>query len=249
MSDSKFYLDHIHASASGYRATWHPGIKLNIGDIIKLDKHGVCNVFSNLKAEGITPTIRSSHATSNKEYNYGSGLEITKKLSGSIPKAGSVLAKGDAGFNIQFKSGKNLIFKISGYTEEMIDNLGILKSAILQKYKSGTWDKDLLVVTHLTTADSATIIISEQGNCAIDIKAAAQVNAGPFEITNASLGLQFVNTKNTSTNILAEKGITPLYKAMGIVSNWYGKKDLDTRDIDFGSEAEEKTEEYVFAEI
>ena len=247
MSDSQFYLDHIYASSSGYRATWEPGTKLKIGDIIKLDKYGVCNVFSSLEEQGITPNIRSSHSSSNKDFTSGKGLDITLKGSGDTPKAGSVLAEGDAGFTIQFKSGKNIVFKISGYTEEQIVNLDAIEAAVIEKYKKGNWNKDLLIITNLITADSATIIISEQGNSAVDIKAAAQVKAAELELTNASLGFQFVGNKNTSTNILAQNSITPLYKAMGLKVSLFGKKELDTRDLDFGAE-EENEEEYQLEE-
>ncbi|HWB24807.1 MAG TPA: hypothetical protein VG738_04975 [Chitinophagaceae bacterium] len=228
---AQFYLDHIYSTTLGFRATWDPGLPLKIGDVVKLDDNGVVNVFSSLDKMGITAEIRTDETATDLDYSSGSGIDITTKAEGAAPVAGSILSNADAGFTIQFKTDKSIVFKISGYKTDQIINLGDLEKSLLEKSQRGEWDKQLLIITHLITADTATIIISAQANTSLDLKAKADAGTAQLKITNASLGLTVARESGNTIKFIAQGGLTPLYKVMGLKSSLFGKKHLGVRDI------------------
>ncbi len=228
---SQFYLQHINATSSGFRATWDPGLPLKIGDIVKLDSFGAVNVYSSLDKVGIVPEVRTDESTTDLDYSSGSGIVITVKGAGTAPITGSVLTDADAGFNLQFTADKSIVFKIAGYKTHQIINLGEIEGFLLAKNKNGGWDKSWLIVTHLIVADSATIIIADKGNSSIDLHAKAAVGAGQLKITDSSLGLTVARETGSTVNFIAQNGLTPMYKVMGLRNPLFGKAHLDVREV------------------
>jgi hypothetical protein len=235
---SQFYLKHINATSSGFRATWDPGLPLKIGDIVKLDSFGAVNVYNSLEKVGIVPEVRTDESTTDLDYSSGSGITITVKGAGAAPVTGSVLTDADAGFNLQFTTEKSIVFKIAGYKTHQIINLGEIESFLLAKNKNGDWDKSWLIVTHLIVADTATIIIADKGNASIDLHAKAAVGAAQLKITDASLGLTVARETGSTVNFIAQNGLTPLYKVMGLKSPFFGKTHLDVRELSKSKENE-----------
>lgn len=208
---------------TGYRATWDPGKPLKIGYIGKLDNFGVFTVYSSLEKESITAEIHLDDTTADMDYTSHDSVNITAKLSGKAPVAGSVFTDLDAGFSFDFKSSKSVVFQSSGNKTNQIVNLAAITKSILQKYKDGNWDKDWLVVTELVTAESATIIISNSSDGKLELKANANVGTSNLKLTDVSLGLSVAREKGSTLKYIAENGLTPLYRVMGIKHPLIGK--------------------------
>jgi len=64
----------------------------------------------------------------------------------------------------------------------------------------------------LVRAESATILISGSTSSRIELKATANIGADKLDIADASLSLNIAFEKNIGTKIVAEKGLTPLFK-------------------------------------
>lgn len=246
---SKFYLQHMN-DKTGYRATWDPGRPLKIGQIGKLDQNNVFNVFSSLEKEGIPIEVMSDPSAIAMDYTSHENINITAKLSGSAPIAGSVLSDVDAGFNFEFKSDKSIVFQTSGHKTHQITNLAEIENHILEKFDNGNWDRDWLIITQLVEADTATIIISNSSNGSLDLKAKASVAAGDLKLTDASLGLTVAKEKGSTLKYIAQSGLTPLYRLMGIRHPLFGKAHLATRtDREEVQKEEFKIQEFDLGEI
>lgn len=236
---SQFYLEHVYAVSSGYRATWDPALPLQIGDLVKIDDFGVLNTRGSLSDKGIQAVTRTSVSPLDLKLSSQQGIQVNVKAAGTLPVATSTLANADAGFNIQFGKNNGVLFNISGYKTTMITNLDEIEAKVLEQYRNKTWDADLLIITNLIQADSATIIISDQGSASIDLKASANVNAATLKITDASLGLTCTSQTGSTLQFIALGGLTPLYKVMGLHGSFFGSKHLETREAGFADEAPE----------
>jgi len=238
----KFYLDHMQETFGGYRAVWTPtSSRLNIGDIITFDSKGGIVGQSTLEKQQIPFEVRADESTSDIDRSSGTGVEITFKAEGKAPAAGSLLKDTDAGFNIQFKKDKSIVFKLSGSKTYEIVNMGEVTQAVLEKYRAGSWPKEWLIVTALVKAASGVIIISDNGNTAVDLKANAAVAAGEVKIANGNFDIAGKSGSGNVDTFTAPNGITPLYRCMGLKSSLFGKTRLDTRDISAQHEVEQLT--------
>jgi hypothetical protein len=224
----KFYLSHMNAK-TGYRATWDPGRPLQIGQVGKLDGSGIFSVFSTLEKEGIPIEVLSDESSGEMDYTSNESVNISVKLAGSAPAAGSVLTDVEAGFSFEFKSEKAVVFQTSGHKTHQLVNLGEIEKLVLKKFNDGNWEKDWLIVTQLVAADTATIIISNSSNGKLELKAKAGAGTANLKLTDASLGLTVAREQGSTLKYITQNGLTPLYRLMGIRHPLFGKKQLATR--------------------
>lgn len=226
---AKFYLRHM-SKKTAYRATWDPGKPLKLGQIGKLDSFGVFNVYSSLEKEGI-PIEFDEGSNGDMDYTSSDSVTITTKLSGSAPAAGSVLSNAEAGFSFDFKSDQSVVFQAGEVKTSHITNLGAIETQILDKYKNQNWDKSWLIISEVITAGSATVIISNSSNTKLDLKANAEVAAGTLKLTDASLGLTVAHEKGSTLKYISQKGLTPLYRVVGIVAPWLADTYVGPRSV------------------
>lgn len=197
-----------------------PGAPLELGDIGILKNNEFTKV-SGLKNEGIEFEIEDDITKSDLEHATNGAVSITTKLSGSIPAAGSVLADVDAGFTVEFSQQNAILFKANGTVIPRIDDQIKLGREIISRYQQGKWDKDWVVITELVKADSSTIIISSSANGKVELKAKANITAAKLDIADADLNLECTFSKDLSTKIISEQGLTPLFKISRIKSRLF----------------------------
>lgn len=229
-SPSKFYMRHMNRQTK-YRATWAPNKKLEIGQVGKIDKAGVFSVYTTLQKEGIPLEISADEASGDFDYTSNDSVTIKPKLQGEIPVAGSPFTDIEAGFSIDLKSDKSVVFQIGGVKTYQLTNLWEIEQQILQRFSSNAWDKDLLIITELIEAACGTIIISNSNEAGIDLKAKAGIGAGKLSLTDASLGLEVARERGSMIKYLPESTLTPLYRVMGIRHPLFGKPGLGTKGL------------------
>lgn len=233
----KFYLNHIFDKV-GYRANWEPNRPLELGLIGRLD-NGILDVVSTLEQEGLVPKPLKDESPGDLDYTSHDTVEIDIKLAGKAPAAGSVLTDAEAGFVLNFHGENAVVFQVQNTLTHQIINMAELEKEIVKRYKDGSWPKDWVIITQLVEAVSATIIISNSSNNKLELKAAANVGTANMKLTDASLGLSVAREKGSSLKVLAQKGITPLYRVMGIRHPLFGKTHVGAR----GEEMKELHEE------
>lgn len=233
----RFYLSHMH-NKTGYRASWDPGHTLKIGFVGKLDKAGVFIVYTSLQREGITPDVLSDVSEGQFDYSSHDQVDIAVKAAGTAPALGSALTEADAGFSVEFKSNRGIVFQADGFKTHQIVNISEVERQVLEKYKNGNWDKDWLIITKLVEASAATILISNSNNSKLELKAKAGVGTGKLKLTDANLGLTVAREQGSTLKYISEKGLTPLYSLMGVRHPWLGSPSVVTKAT-VGQEATE----------
>lgn len=224
------YLNHI-ATCSGYRANWEPNRPLEIG-MVGLVTNGIFDVQTSLQRQGLKPDILNDIRPGQLDYTSGNTVSIQTKVSGEAPIAGSIMSNLDAGFIIELKSANAVVFKAENTLTHQIENMAELEPAIIDKFNDGTWKKDWVIITQLQEATSATIIILNSSNSKIELKANGGVATGELKLTDASLGLSVAKETGSNFKFIAQNGINPLYRVMGIRHPLFSKPGLRMRKID-----------------
>jgi hypothetical protein len=234
----KQYLKEINKKFQ-YRATWEPGKTLRIGDIGILEK-GIFSLRSTLEQEQIALQIRVDESEGSLKYTSEGSVEIKAKLAGEMSMPQSQLAKGDAGFVVQFKKQNAVVFTINGTKTYQIENTGQIEREVLQRFAENKWPKDWLIITELVEAKEATILISNAKDSQIELKANADISpSSELNIADAEFNFSVVSKRGLSTEIIAKEGVTPLYRVAGIRKPLLGDPSLGSKEL-FG---------VVFAEV
>jgi hypothetical protein len=234
----KQYLKEINKKFQ-YRATWEPGKTLRIGDIGILEK-GIFSLRSTLEQEQIALQIRVDESEGSLKYTSEGSVEIKAKLAGEMSMPQSQLAKGDAGFAVQFKKQNAVVFTINGTKTYQIENTGQIEREVLQRFAENKWPKDWLIITELVEAKEATILISNAKDSQIELKANADISpSSELNIADAEFNFSVVSKRGLSTEIIAKEGVTPLYRVAGIRKPLLGDPSLGSKEL-FG---------VVFAEV
>lgn len=210
MRTSKKYTRELYRQFR-YYASWLPGTPLSLGDIgILQGKEFVKKTnLNNLNLD--FEILEDSTPSQISHYSKG-GVSISAKIAGTAPVLGSILSEAEAGISVSFNSENSVLFKANGTYNHTIKDQAKLAESILSLYAKGKWDKDYLVITELVEADSSTIIISNSKDAKIELTANANVNLGQLDIANADIGLSPKISKDLYTEIVANKGLTPLFK-------------------------------------
>lgn len=233
----KFYLKHISDKA-GYRANWEPNKPLELGMIGRLD-NGIFDVVSSLEQQGLTPKILKDLTPGELDYTSNDTVDVGIKLAGQAPVAGSALTQAEAGFVLDFHGENGVVFQVKDTLTHQIINMAELEGEIVSRFNQDTWPKDWVIITQLVEAVTATIVISNSSNNKLELKAAANVGTPALKLTDASLGLSVAREKGSSLKVLAQQGLTPLYRVMGIRHPLFGKTHVGAR----GAETKEAQKE------
>ena len=220
MRTSKKYTKELKKQFN-YFATWLPGTPLELGDI-GVFKNNHFSKISNLEGFGIQFEIEPDLTKSTIEHSSKGAVSITTKASGTIAPQASALGKVDAGITVEFSKENAILFKANDTTSPSIKNQITLGQQILTLFKEGKWDKDWAVITEIVNAKSGTVLISSSSNSKIELKANGDVEAAKLDIADAELGLEVRYSKDLSTKIIAEEGLTPLFKASKVKGRIFG---------------------------
>jgi hypothetical protein len=209
-SPVKQYTNELYRKFN-YYATWMPGTPMELGTVGIMDGKEFVKK-SHLRNFGIAFETEEDPSKDDLDYTSDSGVTFAPKASGTIPSAGSVLTQADAGFTVDFSREKAILFKVKGARYVSISDQEKLGRDIARLKKEGKWKKEYVVIVELVMADSATILISGSANSKIELKANANIGATKLDIADASLQLGIAVAKSMSTKIIAEQGLTPLFR-------------------------------------
>lgn len=220
MKTSKKYTRELYRQFK-YLAAWLPGTPFALGDIGILKGREFTKI-GNLKDEKFKIDFDIEKDTTPADINHSSkgAVTISIKAAGSASPSGSTLTQADAGVTVEFSKENAILFKAKGTLNNTIKNQIKLGDQILELYKEGKWDKDYVVITELVEAKSSTIMISSEKTGKIELKANGQAGNNAIDIADASLGFSTTFSKGLSTEIIAESGLTPLFKASKVKSRF-----------------------------
>jgi hypothetical protein len=236
---NKIYVNEIKKKIN-YNAVWLPTVKVTPRDIGKISNYQYYP-FTTLDNLGISYNSVIEIPQMDFEYSSSNAFTIRVKAAGEAPFVGSVIAKADAGINIRFHKKNAIVFRATKCKIFRIKDLLDLEKQILLRYNKDEWDENMVVVTETVVANGTTIIISNSNNGQIDLKFKKYIGKELEVISIADLNTNFqiIREVNISTNIIASKKLTPLFKIFGIKKKLFKHPRFEIRGnynkCDYGS--------------
>lgn len=246
MNPISFYLKSLYEKTHGYRPTWLPDTPIQIGDVGILEN----DVFvkeSTLQEYGIFAQIETSESNSNIDFSSEHGITITTKIAGKVDPKAVNLGMADAGFIVEFNHENSFIFRLNGSRTSIISNLGRVKEEVLHRFREGQWSEDLVIISQLLEAKSATVLVSGQAGSKVELKAQGNLNISTMDIADASLNLKLESGQSLAATILGQEGITPLYRAIGVKKPLFSKPSVGARQS--GTQSQEVEDNFEMTEI
>jgi hypothetical protein len=215
MSLSKQYTKEVK-DRFNYSAVWLPNVVVEPGDVGKIANYQFEHL-TNLGKLGIDfETSLLSPELDNFEFLSEGSISVNTKLSGDLPVAGSCFSVADGGLSIKFLRERATVFRLTNCASQGIVDVYSLGKQILQLYDKKQWTKDMVVVTEVVKASSATILISNSANAELDLLAKGQVGPKGFSLADIDSNFEVVRNHGLATEIIAQKGLTPLFKTFGL---------------------------------
>jgi len=213
---NSFYMDTMNEEF-GYFATWDPGTHLAVGDV-GLMTGNEFKRWTSLDEKKIPYKKLKDPTPSQKDYQTEGSVTVRAKLQGEPELPGSTLKIAEAGINVKFSKQAAFVFKAVNAYNDTIADLDALGTEILERYDmgKGLWKKEWVVITELVRAESGTVIISKSQNGCIDLRAKVGIGLESLNIANGEAGLNVATKRDISVQVIADKGMTPLFKIAGL---------------------------------
>ncbi|MGB1243579.1 MAG: hypothetical protein ACPG49_13710 [Chitinophagales bacterium] len=201
----------------GYQATWTPGTPLKLGDIGVFRNH-VFETIDNIGNDhfDFEMLVRNDESAEELDFVSSSSVNVTTKVKGSLAPTGSALSVDDTGFTVNFGRKGGLVFKAKGVLTHRIMNQAELARYVKTAFSNGEWEDAHYIITELKEAESATILYSVEKDAQVEIRANGSLSNEALDITDAGASLEVAFSKKMEVKIVANDGLTPLFKVRGI---------------------------------
>jgi hypothetical protein len=144
------------------------------------------------------------------------------KAKGEAPLPTSQLKLAEAGLTIDMTRASATLFQAADARSASIDDQVALGDQIVERYKSGDWERNYFVVTEVVEVKSATILISSSADARVELAATGEIAPMALSIAGLDAGLRLEHSRNMHTEIIASNGLTPLFKARHIQKKFLG---------------------------
>ena len=208
------------------RGNWTPEEDIELGAFGLLKRNGLSERFfhrmGNVKKFGIDFDVRPGVTPMEVKFQSAGDFKIEPRAKGDLTVTGVPFAK--AGASVRF-GGSNMVYvRAHGCYTDSIEDIDDLGNQIVKKYENGTWERKYVVVTEVTRAEAATVILTTGKDAEIDIVAEAGGLIG--DITDTGLGLNVVGKRNVSHEWVAREGLKLMVETWYVNIHWFRDSSL-----------------------
>lgn len=200
--------------ALGYSATWLPSVDIRIGDVGVISDYQYRRV-SSLADFGIGFTTRKDDSRAVIQYSTENAVSIGVDGAADAGVLGNTPLEGR--LSVKFGAGNAVLFQAGNCRTQAIEDQHGLGRQVLEMADRGDWPEGYVVVTDVVTADVTTVLISNGSGAEAEFSLDADVELQSTSLVNAKAQVRLLHAKNIGTQIVAQRGLTPLFKAQGVV--------------------------------
>jgi hypothetical protein len=189
-------------------ASWPPTEPRAIGDF-GLVKDGVFQFYGRLSA----PEIASLGSRDGPPARWDLTYKATRGLNTDAKaRAEAGVVEGKALLEVGFNTEDAFMFTAPDVRIKQVEDLITLGRLLNQRRLEGDWNMDHAVVVEVSTATTATIVLSEQNgaNLKLEIDAKAPVTAEV--VANLKADAAYLDSKGVGVRLIGEGPLTPLFK-------------------------------------
>jgi hypothetical protein len=212
----KLYAKDVYENLK-YRPTWLPGSPVELGAVGVIEE-GIFRPITDLKALDIPFAEKVDSDRDAIDCASKNGVSISFKAAGETNGKFEAIAKADAGVLIEFSREGAVVLQLRDVSLNRIADQSALSRALLRSMAVGDetkqWQRNWVVITEVARAGRATIVISSSGNSRLELKASG--STAPASLVDASAALSVATESEISTKVIAESGLTPLYRGFRV---------------------------------
>ena len=212
MGLSSEYIKEIKRETT-YSPTWLPNRKISLGDVGCIKNYQYVHLTT-LSEIGVDFKEKNSNVQAEFQYCSANAVSINISANGKTPT--SIGNQVEAGISIKFSRENAILFRLSKCKSSIISDHFTLGEQIENLYSENKWKREMVVITEVVTAASSTILISKGKNSEVELQATGKISSSFIDLATIDGHFKILNEKNIAVNIVASKGLTPLFKASGI---------------------------------
>ena len=215
MAIYKIYTKEIFKNLN-YRPTWLPGVPMKLGTVGVIE-NGAFRPITSLENLNIPYDVILDAKQDTLDYNSSTGVMITFKGAGETNEKFEAIGKASAGVLIEFSRRGAIVMQLKGVANHRIADQVSLNKELLRSVVLGNtdqWQRDWVVITEVVQAETGTIVISNTENSKLELQASGSVK--PVNLVDASANLSVAKESQVSTKIIAESGLTPLFRGVRV---------------------------------
>lgn len=206
----------------GYLANWLPTTPLQAGDIGVWSAEGFARV-GDLRGKGMSFGTRTVEHPLDFTHREVKSAEVVGRGQGVVE--GQRL-----GVKLQFASEGEFAFQAGGCRSTVIDGCEGILQRMKGLFRDGLWDDNYVVISEVMTAARATILLSQSSTASLELE-------GPKSLDDLlAVDLKVVGQQGTLTQIVAQAGLVPLFKALKVEKGWFGR--VRSRTVHYGTDDE-----------
>jgi len=204
----------------GYFATWLPADAIQVGDIGVFET-GRFRKLASLREFGIDSTTQ--RAGKPQTLSYSSTEATTVASSGSASAIGVARAE----IAIKFSRQGAFTFQAMGVQNISLTSRSAAAASIINAFERRDWKSNWLVVDSVYTADSATIIVSEDQSADITLSGSSDLPITPMSLADPKIGLTVSAIRGKLVYVVAAGGLRPLYSCLRLRDPLFGRPSVE----------------------
>lgn len=212
----KLYIRDVYKNLK-YRPTWLPGTPMELGTVGVIED-SIFRAITDLDQLGIQFEPAKDPDRDDIDFTSKKGVSVTFKAAGEANNKFKAIANTEAGALIEFSQEGAVVMQLRDVAMNRIKDQNALKHELLKSIAVGDeskqWQRDWVVITEVARADRATIVISNSKNSRLELKASGSTT--PTSLVDASASFTVATESEISTKVIAESGLTPLFRGLRI---------------------------------
>jgi hypothetical protein len=205
---------------TGYRATWLPNERMELGAVGFLLDNGKFDQRANLRDFQVRYKPKPNRATTTVEYQSSSGVTQTVKLETDEKGIFEAIGTASAGVRYDFSRAGAVVFSAPDCEIDEIDDK---RGSERQLQGLSAWESGWIVITKVLLAKQTTILVSGDKGAFVELRASGSVAPTGVGIAEIAAGFQKAKHSNMSIHLVSQGNLTPLFEAHRLVKPRRGR--------------------------
>lgn len=212
------YQREMHA-ALGVFATWPPSEPIALGDIGTFVE-GRFRKVAALTDLGIAVEIGEATKPFPLRYTSTAGTEVKFGADADVQDVAA------SEVSIAFARHGAYYFEAQGVSQRRLENRHAIKKEIVERWRGGTWKKSWYLIEDIYVAECATVVISQDSNATISIRASVPQISALSSLADSKLGFRVVREKGKIVAVIGARDARPLFRCSRLRTGWFGPPEI-----------------------
>jgi len=208
----------------GWWSTWPLSTRHAVGDVCSVVEGQLLSAGT-LGSLGVpTPTLDSPYRDM-LTYDSAGSVVVTLKASGVTGPLFQALVEVDAGAHLSFSRGRSVFAAFAGLRQSALAQPRTLATPLVELYFQRRWDPDWVAVTHILSAQAATVLIAANGGAEAELR--LEAGAQPVGVGDLAGQVRLARSRAIGLDWLAGADSTPFCRVVRLRKSWLGRIDAD----------------------